>query len=94
MAISELVMNAQQRVKGCGKTGQDFTLYYVSLLDGAGRPMSQGFKNLDCGSCASTFQKMTYGIVLCTTCAEQLGFSPLPRDKSITTKSRKTSRMP
>jgi len=82
-------MNAPQRVKGCGKTGQNFTLYYVSLLDGTGRPMSHGFKNLDCGCCASTFQKMTYGIVLCTNCAEQLGFAPLLR---ATTESAKTCR--
>jgi len=93
MGISELAMNAQKRVKGCGKTGQSFTLYHVSLFDGTGRPMSQGFKNLACGCCASTFQKMTYGIVLCTDCAEHLGFAPLPRATSATTESAKTSRM-
>jgi hypothetical protein len=79
MGISELVMNAQQtRVKGCGKTGQDFTLYHVGIFDGTARPLAQGFKNLACGSCASTFQKMTYGIVLCRNCADHLGFPPLP----------------
>ena len=71
-------INAQKRVKGCGQTGHTFTLYHVSILDGAGRPLAQGFKNLACGSCASTFQKMTYGIVLCPNCAQQLGFAPLP----------------
>ena len=92
MGISEFAMNAPKRVRGCGKTGQNFTLYYVSLLDGTGRPMSHGFKNLDCGCCASTFQKMTYGIVLCTDCAEHLGFAPLP-GAADTTESAKTSRM-
>ena len=81
MGISELAMNAQKRVKGCGKTGQNFTLYHVSLFDGTASPMSQGFKNLACGCCVSTFQKMTYGIVLCPTCAEQLGLAPLPSSR-------------
>ena len=80
--------NAQIRVKGCGKTGQTFTLYHVSLFDGTGRALSQGFKNLACGCCASTFQKMTYGIVLCRNCAESLGFPPIPK----ATESAKTSR--
>jgi predicted amidophosphoribosyltransferase len=80
MGVSELVMsgNAPQRVKGCGKDDQTLTLYYVSLFDGTGRPLSQGFINHACGSCASTFQKMTYGIMLCPSCANQLGFAPLP----------------
>jgi hypothetical protein len=90
MGISELAM---KRVKGCGKTGQNFTLYHVSLFDGMARPMSQGFKNLACGCCASTFQKLTYGIVLCTDCAKHLGFAPLPRATSATTESAKTSLM-
>jgi hypothetical protein len=81
--------NAQKRVKGCGQTGHTFTLYHVSIFDGTGRPLAQGFKNLACGSCASTFQKMTYGIVLCPNCADQLGFLPLPVAK---TESSKLSR--
>lgn len=84
--------NAQARVKGCGKTGQTFTLYHVSLFDGSARPLSQGFINLACGSCASTFQKATYGIVLCGKCADQLGFPPLPKATTGTTESAKTSR--
>ena len=89
MGISELAMSAQTRVKGCGKTGQTFTLYHVNLFDGTGRPMSQGSKNLACGNCASTFQKQTYGIVLCTDCAKQLGFAPLAQP---TVGAGKTSR--
>jgi hypothetical protein len=60
MGISELAMNAQSsassmaRVKGCGKTGQDFTLYHVNLFDGTGRAMSQGFKNSFNSGFAST----------------------------------------
>lgn len=80
MGMTDILENAQNshaRVKGCGKSGQDFTLYYVHLIDGTGRPMMQGFHNLACGSCASTFQKMTYGIVLCQKCAAQLSFPPL-----------------
>jgi len=94
MGVSELVMsgNAQKRVKGCGKTGQTLTLYHVSIFEGSGRPLSQGFKNLTCGSCASTFQKMTYGIMLCPNCAEHLGFAPLPRATAATTESAKTFR--
>ena len=94
MGISELVMasSAQTRVKGCGKTGQTFTLYHVNLIDGSGRALSQGFKNLSCGSCASTFQKMTYGIVLCPACAEQLGFAPLARTKAPAPVPAKSSR--
>jgi hypothetical protein len=84
--------NAQIRVKGCGKTGQTFTLYHISIFDGSARPLSQGFKNLACGSCASTFQKMTYGIVLCRSCADHLGFPHLPRATAATTESAKTSR--
>ena len=89
MSVFDLVMNsnAQIRVKGCGKTDQTFTLYHVSIFDGSARPLSQGFKNLACGSCASTFQKMTYGIVLCTSCADRLGFAPLPRATVKTAKS-------
>jgi hypothetical protein len=70
--------HAATRVKGCGKTGQVFTLYHISLFDGTARPLAQGFKNLACGCCASTFQKLTYGIVLCPNCAERLGFASLP----------------
>lgn len=80
-----MTSDAQIRVKGCGKTGEIFTLYHVSILDGTGHPLAQGFKNLDCGSCASTFQKMTYGIVLCPNCADRLGFAPLPRATAATT---------
>jgi hypothetical protein len=81
MGVFELIMsgNAPQRVKGCGKDDQTLTLYYVSLFDGTGRPLSQGFINHACGCCASTFQKMTYGIMLCPSCANQLGFAPLSR---------------
>jgi len=81
--------NAQKRVKGCGKTGQIFTLYHISIFDGTARPLAQGFKHLACGCCASTFQKMTYGIVLCLNCADHLGFPPLPVAK---TESAKPSR--
>jgi hypothetical protein len=84
--------NAQVRVKGCGKTGQTFTLYYVSIFDGSGRPLSQGFQNLACGSCVSTFQKATYGIVLCRRCADHLGYPPLPRATAAAAESAKTSR--
>jgi hypothetical protein len=48
---------AQKRVKGCGKTGQIFTLYHISILDGTVRPLARGFKHLAWGSCASTFEK-------------------------------------
>jgi hypothetical protein len=92
MGVSELVMNAQKRVKGCGKIGQTFTLYHVSISDGTGRALAQGFKNLACGSCASTFQKMTYGVILCPNCAEHLGFALLPRATATTAESAKTSR--
>jgi hypothetical protein len=81
---------AATRVKGCGKTGQVFTLYHISLVDGTARPLAQGFKNLACGCCASTFQKLTYGIVLCLNCADQLGFPPLSAPKS---ESAKPSRL-
>ena len=73
---------AATRVKGCGKTGQVFTLYHISLFDGTARPLAQGFKHLACGCCASTFQKLTYGIVLCLNCADQLGFPPLSAAKT------------
>jgi hypothetical protein len=92
MGVPELVMNAQKRVKGCGKIGQTLTLYHVSIFDGTGSALAQGFRNLACGSCASTFQKMTYGILLCPNCAEHLGFAPLPRATAATTESDKTSR--
>jgi hypothetical protein len=94
MGVSELVMssNAQKRVNGCGKIGQTFTLYHISLFDGTARPLAQGFKNLACGCCASTFQKLTYGIVLCPSCAEHLGFAPLPSTTVAATESAKTSR--
>ena len=87
MGMTDILTNAQNsraRVKGCGTDGQDFTLYYVHLFDGTGSPMVQGFDNLACGSCASTFQKMTYGIILCQKCAGQLGFPPLPGAKAKT----------
>ena len=106
MGVSELVMNSKAltRVKGCGKTGgcgqsggfgqtgQTFTLYHVNLFDGTGRPPSQSFHNLACGSCASTFQKMTYGIVLCQSCADQLGFPRLAKATGAATEAAKTSR--
>jgi len=81
MGVSELVMSgsALTRIKGCGKLGQSLTLYHVSLFDGTGRPLSQGFINHACGCCASTFQKVTYGIMLCPSCADQLGLAPLPK---------------
>lgn len=77
----------QIRVKGCGKAGHAFTLYHVSIFDGLARALSHGFKNLACGCCVSTFQKMTYGIVLCPDCADHLGFPPLPMAKKESAKA-------
>ena len=76
---SAMSSNPQIRVKGCGKTGQNFTLYHVSIIDGTALPLAQGFRHLDCGCCVSTFQKMTYGIVLCLNCADHLGFPRPPK---------------
>ena len=85
-------INAPRRVKGCGNTGQIFTLYHVSMSDGKARPLAQGFTHLACGCYASTFEKRTYGIVLCLNCADQLGFPPLPKATAATTESAKTAR--
>ena len=84
--------NAQKRVKGCGKTGQIFTLYHVNMVDGKARPLAQGFNHLACGCYASTFEKRTYGIVLCLNCADHLGFLPFPVATVAKTESAKPSR--
>ena len=84
-------INAPKRVKGCGTTGQIFTLYHISIFDGTARPLAQGFKHLACGCYASTFEKRTYGIVLCRNCADHFGFPPFPVATVAKTESAKPS---
>ena len=68
---------AQELVRGCGKTRQILTLYHVGP-DGTARPLTHGFEHLACGYYPEALETVTYGILLCSNCADLLGFAPSP----------------